>query len=150
VGLAALAALCAVARPLWQGLVFVLEDPFPGHGAVVVSFISERPDEVRVLPISDGKPLEPRERSSGRSYTVTGPRGRGTKSAEIVSAPAGRHEVVLRYWVGAAAEPETFVFDIQLIAQSQCDVLVVFGEQGPRASACTNPRPASYGGTWRH
>ena len=67
-----------------------------------------------------------------------------------MSAPEGRQQGEIRYRVGLNEEAKTFLFDVEIVAQSQCDVVLRFGEQGSRASACTDHRPASYGGTWRH
>jgi hypothetical protein len=151
----ALAALAVVARLALEAiiavaLVAVIEDPYPDHGGAIVSFVSERPEEVRVFSFEVEASNTPGLRDTGHGYTVTGPSGRGTKSPQVVSAPEGRRSAVVRYRIGDAGETEIFAFDIQLVALSQCDVRVVFAEDGPRASPCVNHRPASYGGTWRH
>jgi hypothetical protein len=62
----------------------------------------------------------------------------------------GRHQAEVRYRVGDSIEVEVFQFDVDVLAQNQCSVVVRFAEEEPRASACTNHRPGTYGGTWPH
>jgi hypothetical protein len=71
-------------------------------------------------------------------------------SAATLSAREGRHKAEIRYRVGDSTEVKVFEFDVEFAAQTQCDVVVRFGQEGPRASACNGHRPAAYGGTWRH
>ena len=144
------AILAVAARPAWDTLVFIFEDPLSDHGAAVFSFIGEQPDEVRIVALRLGENVRLSEEVSGRSYTIPGPSDRGTMSGATMSAREGRQHAEIRYRVGHSAETNVFQFDVELIAQNQCDVVVRFGAEGPRASACTNHRPASYGGTWRH
>jgi hypothetical protein len=150
IGLCVAALLAIAARPAWDTLVFIFDDPLSDHGAAVFSFTGERPDEVRIVAFRLGGNVRLSEEVSGRSYTIPGPSDRGTMSGATMSAREGRQQAEIHYRVGQSAEAKVFQFDVELIAQSQCDVAVRFGEEGPRASACTNHRPASYGGTWRH
>jgi len=150
IGLCVAGLLAIAARPAWDILVFIFEDPLSDHGAAVFSFIGERPDEVRIVAFRLGENARLSEEASDRSYTIPSPSNRGTMSGATMSAREGRQQAEIRYRVGHGAETKVFQFDVDLIAQSQCDVVVRFGDEGPRASACTNHRPASYGGTWRH
>jgi hypothetical protein len=146
--LAGLALLSVVARPLWDVLVFVVEEPFPDHGAAVVFFINESPQEVRLLSFQLGGRERLGEAPPSDGYAVAGPSGRGSQTIFLVSVLAGPNQAAIRYRVGAAEEE--FEFDVELVELSQCDVRVWFGADGPCASPCVDPRPAAYGGTWRH
>jgi hypothetical protein len=148
--LAGVALLSAVARPLWDILVFAFEEPFPDHGGAVVFFINESPEEVRLLSFRLGEREELGEARSGDGYAVTGPNGRGSRTVFLVSALAGQQQAVVRYRMGPAEQAATFAFHLELVALSQCDVRVWFSADGPRASPCVDPRPAAYGGTWQH
>ncbi|MGK7870914.1 hypothetical protein [Falsiroseomonas sp. E2-1-a20] len=150
IGLCVAGILAMAARPAWDILVSIFEDSLSDHGAAVFSFFGERPDEVRIVAFRLGENVRLSEEASGRSYTIPSASDRGTMSGATMSAREGRQQAEIRYRVGQSAEAKVFQFDVEFIAQSQCDVAARFGEEGPRASACTNHRPASYGGTWRH
>lgn len=150
IGLCVAAILAAVVRPAWETLVFVFEDPLSNQGAAVVSVITDRPERVWIVAVSLGATVRLAQSTSGRGYSASGPSQRGTMSPIMVSAYAGRQRAEIRYRVGDSEDVELFHFEIELVAQSQCDVIVQFAENGPHASACGNHRPASYGGTWRH
>ncbi|WP_431305123.1 hypothetical protein [Sediminicoccus sp. BL-A-41-H5] len=144
------AILALAARPAWEILAILLHDPLSDHGAAVFSFVNERPDDVRVVGLRLGGDVRLDEGTSGRGFTMPGPAGRGTMSPAMLSERQGRQTAEIQYRLGDSEQVSVFRFDVELIAQSQCDVITRFDADGPRVNGCHNHRPASYGGTWRH
>lgn len=150
-------ATAAAAVVILGGVVFgeamldwLLRDPYPENGGALVFFISEDPEDVRIVSLHIGalQVLGPAESASW--LPVSPASGRGSRTLTRLSAPAGRHTATVEYRVGAAPSPLQFHFTFDLVALQRCDIRVWFAPAGPRASACTNHRPASYGGTVLH
>lgn len=57
---------------------------------------------------------------------------------------------MLTYLFGPAGAPQIFRFEVELVDQSECTVIIRFNAVGPEASDCTNHRPGTYGCTWAH
>ncbi len=111
--------LAILARPTWEILVAVFEDPLADHGAAYISLVSDRPEDVWIMAYDLGR----------YQRSLTGETdGRG-------------------YRIGREEETRIFRFAVDIVAHNSCDVVVTFRQQGPRASACTNHMPA-YGGVW--
>lgn len=132
------------------GMAWLLRDPFPNHGGALVFFINDTGKEVRLVSVEVGGTtlLSPAEAAA--MHPVAPPSGRGSQTLVTISAPAGRQVAVVEYSAGAAVAGQRFTFAFELTALEQCDIRVRFAPQGPSASACTDHRPASYGGTVRH
>jgi hypothetical protein len=60
VGLCLGAMLGVAARPVWDILVSVFEDPLWDHGTAAFSFIGERPDEIRIVALRLGDKVDDR------------------------------------------------------------------------------------------
>lgn len=132
------------------GIAWLLRDPFPDHGSALVFFINDTGEEIRLVSVEVGGTtlLSPTEAAAMRP--VAPPSGRGSQTLVTISAPAGRQVGVVEYSAGAVVAGQRFTFAFDLTALEQCDIRVRFAPQGPSASACTDHRPASYGGTIRH
>jgi hypothetical protein len=150
IGLGAVAILAPLARPAWDILTFIFVDPYSDHGAVSFSFRNDRPEEVRIVALRLAESVRFTEDTSGGGYTVDRPSRQGTMSSAMMSALAGRQPAEIRYRIGDEGEVRVFRFEVDLLEQHLCDVLVRFGEDGPSASACANHHPGTYGGTWPH
>ena len=81
---------------------------------------------------------------AGVAYRVHSPAGRGTMGSRRMSGPEGRRRAQIRYRHGLDRDVQTFRFDVDIVGQSQCQVVVEFGQDGPRANPCTHPVPARY------
>ncbi|MBY0337831.1 MAG: hypothetical protein K2X11_14535 [Acetobacteraceae bacterium] len=138
------------ARPFYDIMVFILVDDLAHKGAAVMQFRSDLEEEVRIVGsrLGDAVRLDPE--TSGEGPTIPSPTQRGRLVGAMLSAPAGRQPVEVRYRLGAGAEIHALRFDVDLVAQGQCSVFVRFTEAGPTFSECRNHRPGSHGGTWPH
>jgi hypothetical protein len=150
-------ATVAAAVVILGGVVFgeamlhwLLRDPYPEKGGALVFFINEGAGDVRIVSLHIGalEVLGPAEAASW--LPVSPASGRASRTMTSLSAPAGNHVGTVEYRVGTTAAPQRFSFNFDLVALNQCDIRIWFAPAGPRASPCTDPRPASYGGTVRH
>jgi len=149
-GLGLAVGVLGAARPLWEMLLFAIEDPLSHQGATLVSFMNERGDDVSILAFKLGDTEGMSEDKSEKGHRISPFSPSHKNLLLLLSAPSGRQPAEFRYRVGDSPEIRTYRFELDLIPQSQCDTVIQFDQNGPRASACQNHRPASYGGTWRH
>ena len=149
-GLGIAAFFAAIARPSWDILVAIFEDPLEDHGAAYIALISDRPEDVWVVAYNVGRRRSLIEETQGWGYRIGTPLERGTIGGQVMSAPEGRRQAEISYRIGGEDEVRNFRFDVDIVAGHQCRVVVAFRAEGPRASACTNPMPGTYGGTWLH
>jgi hypothetical protein len=98
IGLCVAGLLAIAARPAWDILIFIFEDPLSDHGAAVFSFVAERPDEVRIVAFRLGENARLSEEASDRSYTIPSPSSRGTMSGATVSAGSVRQRGGKCWW----------------------------------------------------
>ena len=134
----------------WRLVAMLVTDPGLDDGAVVVSMLAERPDAIRIVAIGFEGTTHSIQDASGKGFLVSSPTRRGAMSPVMLSTQAGWQVAEIRYRVADDDDVKHFRFDVELVAQSQCDVLVRFRDDGPHASACANHRPGAYGGTLRH
>lgn len=136
------------ARDLWEGPLWVLEEPHPNHGAAYFLFFNESGAEIRLRSLSVPGAENPRVRFSPTCWAVPPSTGNRAGAAFPASRLAGTQHATVEFEVGGV--PTTFGFGTVLVPLTQCDVVVRFEATGPTASPCLNHRPASDGGTWRH
>ena len=134
----------------WRFLPTLFTDPVLDSGAAVVSMLAERPDAIRIVAIGFEGAAHPIQDVSGKGFLVASLTRRGAMSPVMLSTQAGWQVAEIRYRIADDEDVKHFRFDVELVAQSQCDVIVRFREDGPHASACANHRPGTYGGTLRH
>ena len=146
------AAAAAVAVILGAVLLLtpLLDDPFPENGGALVFFINEDAADIRIISLHIGalEVLGPVETAAW--LPVSRASGRASQTMTSLSARAGQHVGKVGYRMGARDAPRQFSFTFELVALKQCDIRIWFAPAGPRASPCTDHRPASYGGTVRH
>jgi hypothetical protein len=164
IGLGAVAILAPLAHPAWEFLAFIIEDrrldrELSNHGAVGFSFLNDRPEEVRIVALRLAESSRFTEDKSGGGYTVARPSRRDPPpgaapriviSAATMSTLAGRQPAEIRYRIGDEEEVRVFRFEVDLVAQHRCRLMVRFGESGPSASVCTYYHSGSHGGTQLH
>lgn len=142
---ALLASSCVYVLDRW------LEDPWAHQGAAIFRFFNEREDdEIWIVGLKLGDEIHLTEETAGAGFRVSTRSQRGNIDVASISAPAGRRMAEVLYRATSSEELGVFRFDVDLIAQSQCDVRVVFTANAVRVGECENHREATYGGIWPH
>lgn len=150
-GLGIAAFIAAIARPSWDILVSIFEDPLADHGTAYIALVNDRPEDVWIMAYELGRYRRSLAGyTDGRGYRIGEPSQAGTMRGELMSAPEGRRHAEINYRIGTEDEVRSFRFEVDIVAGYSCRMVVAFRAEGPRASACTNPMPGTYGGTWLH
>ena len=118
VGLGVAAALAVYARPAWEILVFVFDDPLSDHGTAAFLFTNERSEEVFIVALRLGEKVYLGEATSGTGSSVPSPRLRGQIPVTIMTTLAGLRQAEIRYKTGNAEDPDVLRFDVEILAQS--------------------------------
>ena len=150
-GLGIAAFLVILARPTWEILIALFDDPLANHGAAYISLVNDRPEDVWIMAYDlGGFRRNLTGYTDGRGYRIGAPSQPATMQGELMSALEGRRHAEISYRIGGEDEVRSFRFEVDIVAGYSCTMVVAFHAEGPRASACTNPLPGTYGGIWLH
>ncbi len=151
VGLCIAACVAIAGRTAWEEVVALFDDPLADHGAAYIALVNDRPEDVWIMAYDLGRYRRSLTgNTDGRGYRIGAPSQPGTIRGELMSAPEGRRNAEISYRIGIEDEVRSYRFNVDIVAGHQCRVVIAFRAEGPRASACTNPLPGTYGGTWLH
>jgi hypothetical protein len=114
-----------------------LRDPFADHGTMQIVFVNEGTAEVRLVSLTfAGRTIVQPGLLDQPQMSVPAPAERNLFSLGP-RAKAGRQDVELVYRF-AGSESAGWHFQVDVVAQHACTVLVTFTASGPRATPCGN------------